>query len=447
MAFEIISIADKSAIKVAQLVENKAFGDKVWTNEFCRAVHMINQVLKGSYNLILESQASKTGGVKAERYVSLCSPTNISYMPDEILELLPPYKSSMILTDPNDPRHKHIQSFLQRVGETLHQAASAARNVGESDNSVESVKSLVTTIGTYLTSYGLRNKQFGNAQTAYSSMQSTKRMYDGQRKHHRSIFMGAVTIHHQNRLSSMNYYRVRSNLDDRLILNMLEFSLSPFTRIRRSAQAYLELIARIYRGTWVLCFPTLFDALQQGTDPDRMKGALYVLRYNAVGISRIGRTLNWYQGHLVRLVECLLSAHHETKASIQALVTKSIEELLGSMREPTSAIVEYRVEGVDKTIDSMVEVLRYKPDADLITRFNSNIRKVKAAQDEQWDILVDRVIAIASQPQLNWRYVLSASRILLQVQRRDRPTDVRMAKFHSQAMSNAHPKLRDYAIA
>jgi len=67
MAFEVIAIADKSAIKVGELIENKAFGDKVWTNEFCRAVHMINQVLKGSYNLILESEASKTGGVKAER--------------------------------------------------------------------------------------------------------------------------------------------------------------------------------------------------------------------------------------------------------------------------------------------------------------------------------------------------------------------------------------------
>ena len=370
-----------------------------------------------------------------------------SYLPDEILELPKPFKSSMILTDPNDPRHQHIQSFLQRVGETLHQAASATRDVGESDNSVECVKSLVTTIGTYLTSYGLRSKQFGSAQTAYAGMQGTKRMYDGQRKHHRSIFMGAVTIHHQNRLSSMNYYRVRSGLDDRLILNMLDFCLSPFTRIRRSAQAYLEAAARIYRGTWILCFPTLFDALKQGTDPDRMKGALYVLRYNPIGITRIGRTLNWYQGQLVTLVESLLNAHHENKASVQALVTKAIEELLGSIREPTSAIVEYRVENVDKAIDSMVEIIRYKPNPELIQRFNNSIRKVKAAQDQQWDILVDKVISIASDPQLNWRYVLSASRILLQVQRRDRPTDVRMAKFHSEAMLNAHPRLRDYAIA
>jgi len=67
MAFEIIAIADKSAIKVGKLIESKAFGDKIWTNEFCRAMHMINQVLKGSYNLILESEASKIGGVKAER--------------------------------------------------------------------------------------------------------------------------------------------------------------------------------------------------------------------------------------------------------------------------------------------------------------------------------------------------------------------------------------------
>jgi proteasome activator subunit 4 len=71
MAFEIIAIADQSAIKVGQLVEHKAFGDKMWTNDFCRSLHVINQVLKGSYNLILESKASKSGGVRADRCVFL----------------------------------------------------------------------------------------------------------------------------------------------------------------------------------------------------------------------------------------------------------------------------------------------------------------------------------------------------------------------------------------
>lgn len=66
MAFEIIAIADKCAMKIGNLIENKAFGDKVWTNEFCRSAHVIDKILKGSYNLFLEDPASKSGGKPSE---------------------------------------------------------------------------------------------------------------------------------------------------------------------------------------------------------------------------------------------------------------------------------------------------------------------------------------------------------------------------------------------
>lgn len=62
MAFEIIAIADKCAMKIGNLVENPSFGDKVWANDFCRSSHMVDKILRGSYNLFLEDSASKTGG-------------------------------------------------------------------------------------------------------------------------------------------------------------------------------------------------------------------------------------------------------------------------------------------------------------------------------------------------------------------------------------------------
>jgi proteasome activator subunit 4 len=330
------------------------------------------------------------------------------------------------------------------VGQTLHIAASATHNVGESDNSVESVRSLVITIGTYLTTYGLKAKQFSGAQAAYAGMQSTKKMYDSQRKFHRSVFMGAATVHHQNRLSSINFYRKRSALDDRLIRNMLDFCLSPFTRIRRSSQAQLESITRVYRGSSVLCLSTLFDNLQPGTDPDRMKGALYVLRYNTVGLAHLGR--RWIPGNLVRIIETLLNAHHETKASVQALVTKALDELLSLVREPSTSLKRYRVNDVDRAVDSMVEAIRYKPNPALVQEVHDNLLRAKTVQDEQWDLLVDRVIAIATAPQLGWRYVMASSRVLVQIGRRDRPADIRLAKFHAQFLLNSHPELRELGV-
>lgn len=447
MAFQILAIADRCAMKVGELIGNKAFGDKVWTNDFCRSTHLMDKILRGSYNLMLEDPATKQDGKPSETFVPPHQTVydvadNVRYLPQEMLDLPKPFKAGLILTDPSDPRHQHVTAFRRRVGETLHRAASVMRDAGESENSVETVKTLVTVIGTYLTTYGIKQKQFNNAQNAYSAMQNTKTMYESQRKHHRTIFMAAASVHNQNRLSSMAYYRSRSDLDDRLISNMLDFCLSPFTRIRRSAQSQLDTISRLYRGTWVLCFPTLFLALQPGTDPDRMKGALYVLRHNPVGIGRLARA--WTEGQLVRLAECLLNAHHENKASIQALVAKSMEELIAHMKEPTSYLAEYQTEGVDRAVDWLTESLRHKPDPALVQRLHDNLREVKKVQDEQWSLFVDRVIAISANPQLNWRYQRSACRLLYGVVRRDQPSDVRLAEFFSKAMSDPHPSIRDY---
>ena len=431
MAFDILNLAKSATDNIGGLLDKRAVGDQIWSNEFCRALNVIDKVLRGAYNLILEIDSLKQGGKKAE-----------SYLPPDMLKLPPPFKCGVLLQDPEDPRYQQVLEIRRLIGETLTRAASAMRDAGESDNSVEAVKLLVTTMGTLLTAYGIKAKQFSTAQNALTGIMAQKKLYEGQRKFHRSIFLAAASVHHQNRLTTLAYNRVRSELDDRLISNLLDFCLSPFTRIRRSAQHVLENIARLYRGTWVLAFPKLFDALQPGTDPDTMKGALYVLRYNALGISRIGR--DWRQ--LPQLVECLLGAHHENKASIQALVTKATDELLHNVREPSSYEINVRVEKVDEAIQSLEDSLKVKASSTVVDQLHSAIVETRTFQDQAHNTFVDKLITIASDPSLNWRYIISASRFLLVCARRDQPTDVRLAKYFGENAQNPHPRIRDFSM-
>ena len=44
-----------------------AIADKVWSNEFCRAINVVDKVLRGSYNLIAENSSLKKDGLQAER--------------------------------------------------------------------------------------------------------------------------------------------------------------------------------------------------------------------------------------------------------------------------------------------------------------------------------------------------------------------------------------------
>lgn len=67
MAFDILGLANERVDKLDSLLENRALGDKVWSNEFCRALSALDKVLRGSYNLLMEIESTKTGGVPAER--------------------------------------------------------------------------------------------------------------------------------------------------------------------------------------------------------------------------------------------------------------------------------------------------------------------------------------------------------------------------------------------
>lgn len=66
MAFEVIALADESLSQLGSLLERGSSGDSVWSNDFCRAVNVVDKVLRGSYNLIAEIESTKTGGALAD---------------------------------------------------------------------------------------------------------------------------------------------------------------------------------------------------------------------------------------------------------------------------------------------------------------------------------------------------------------------------------------------
>lgn len=434
MALEIIKIADEAVTGLNKLLDNRT-ADHEWINDFCRAIALVDEVLVGSHSLIEESSGKELSPVRATDIYPY-------KFPEQYTKLAKPYKAGFLLTDPADPRYQQVMQFRQRTGEMLNRAATILRTAGDSDNSVDCVKLLLNAIGSFLLAYGMRSKKYISASNAYETLRTTKRLFEGQRMHHRSVLLGASQVHHSNRLMNASYYRNRSPLDDKLIQSVLEFCLSPFVRIRRRAQTHFDSISKTYRGTQVLSLPTLFDALQPGTDPDRMKGALYVLRYNVIGIMKI--VPDWCC--LVQHVDSLLNAHHEPKASIQTLVIKAMEETVTKVREPTMFQYDVGTEAVDQAADDLTALISIKPDAQLIEAVKAADDARIKYQEEQYDLLVDHIRKNAADTSLNWRYQQAATRFLFSLVRRDRPTDVRLVDTFLQTAMNPHPRIRDYGM-
>lgn len=69
MVFEVIALANDAVSKLDVLLPKASSGDSTWSNEVCRAINVIDKVLRGSYNLFAEIEATKIGGLEAEKYV------------------------------------------------------------------------------------------------------------------------------------------------------------------------------------------------------------------------------------------------------------------------------------------------------------------------------------------------------------------------------------------
>lgn len=370
-------------------------------------------------------------------------PSDSSNFPDQLVHGCPPFKAGFVLTDPADPRHQKVMAFRQRTGEMLNRASTILRTAGDSDNSIDCVKLLLSAIGSFLVSYGIGGKRYTQSSQALEALAASKRLYEGQSKATRAVFCGTATVHHSNRLMTGSYNRWRTPLDDKLILSVLEFCLSPFVRIRRRAQAHFDRIAKCYRDCFMLTQPVLFDALKPGNDPDRIKGALYVLRTNNTGIARI--CMDWVG--MVEYLDLLLDMGHEPKASIQTLVHKAIDDTINKFPEPALMRCDVGLEAVDKATDEVIAVLPAPPAADFVHGIEDGSRRRLEFQDKQYDVNVDHVLAKAADPALNWRYQMACARLLYALVRRDRPTDSRLLDFFLKTVSHPHPRLRDYGIA
>lgn len=75
--------------------------------------------------------------------------------------------------------------------------------------------------------------------------------------------MRRASLYHASRLRLNSFYRKRSPLDDQLIADMCELSLSVYVQIRRSAQKGLDSMSHYFDGTRTLLYPRLFQALKR----------------------------------------------------------------------------------------------------------------------------------------------------------------------------------------
>ncbi|KAI0034963.1 hypothetical protein K488DRAFT_83562 [Vararia minispora EC-137] len=352
------------------------------------------------------------------------------------------------LTDPLDPRHQRAVAHRRRFGQVLHRAVQLLGGEHEGEDHIDAVLVVNRSIETYLTDYGLDPNDFAGQQKNYLTARESQRVSPKLKMHNRLILVRRAQLHHSSRVYLNALYRRRDAIDDSLIKDLAALSLSPYLRVRRQAQSSLHKVCSTFVRSTRMILPDMFGALMRGSDPDRMKGALYILWNKGTAMYAISdpKDPNLYGQYLLALLGC----QHQEKASL------SFPTLVSSLSKDALAFLEeesIRTDGYTDDVPAVLEALEQLKhyfsddcvDQHLLAEAREKGKRRVAVKLQRYDETVASIVQLALHPTTHWRYVYWSLKFLIGLIRRDAVPSAEVAKLFMLNTTSPHSSLRSTA--
>ncbi|KAG6897909.1 hypothetical protein C0992_009061 [Termitomyces sp. T32_za158] len=257
--------------KVESLLNNTSRWDNVDRNDFCRYL-----AVWGGLSTFFKEQPKEV--------INPClNEVELAEMVVVPLDV----NAGFTLEDASDHRYQKAAAYRLRYGDICQRAAFALRQKIGSEDHIDAVIGVTRAIDTFMLGYGLNRSDFDSLQKNYDQARDANRFWIKQRENSRLVFLKRAQVYHSGRVYMHSLYRRRSALDDRLLEELVELSLSPYTRVRRQAQNVLNNVCGYYVRSTRFILPSIFDALGKGSDPDRIKGALYLLWNKGTAVVKV----------------------------------------------------------------------------------------------------------------------------------------------------------------
>ncbi|KAF5377581.1 hypothetical protein D9615_005140 [Tricholomella constricta] len=394
--------------KVESLLEKTSSWDSVDRNDFCRYLLACRAVWGGLTTFYKE---------EPKDVANPC--LNDTEQPEMIVSSLD-VKAGFTLTDPNDPRFQKVAAHRLWYGNVCQRAASALRQKAGGEDHIDAVTVVIRALDSFLLGYALNRNEFDSLQKNYDQARDANRFWLKQRENSRLVLLKRA----QMIKYWMNWWNYRS-------LRILE---------SEGAQSVLHNTCGYYVRSTRYTLPVLFDALGKGSEPDRMKGALYVLWNKGIAAYALG-DLGFHGRYLLSLLNC----QHEEKPSIQKLVNTLAQDCLGHLTEEAIHTDAYMLvtPGAEAALDDLLSEFTPKlvnPGLlkEALEKSSLRISKRNAVHDDT----VSSVLEAAVRPTTHWRYVQMASRFLACLLRRDVPTAPEVARFFMEQSLSPQPTIR-----
>ncbi|KAI8928589.1 hypothetical protein BC831DRAFT_447887 [Entophlyctis helioformis] len=343
-----------------------------------------------------------------------------------------PLSSTVPFADPSSPKYKYWQSRELELLNFTHSLVQLLAT--ERADDVEAAQAAISCVNVALSFRGVHQPTFETKWQLYKYAKSTHKLCTEHKELPRYLEVRAAHLVHLGRVKQASLQRPYTPLVQTLVDDLAELAVCKYAEIRKTAQAALGSALRCFPLAKYPFFPRLLanlDASSGRTDPDRMKGSLYVLRTSHFLSMYL---YHWkYQSAFIR---ALVRAQHEDKPSILELIRKTHNDFLS------------RATGISITMPPMPQwILNHCAIVgdDLAAALPAHVARLadKTAESQQEYVrLVDSLTDFSQSHAAHWRFTAMAAEALDYVLRPEMPVTEGLARFALSTVVNEHPAMR-----
>lgn len=406
-AFELFSSQAETALKQLISLTNgtssiKRDGSgKDWSDEVTRNIILLRLMISGVSALFSNKEASKSRDLKNANQEgdTVMTGTNayegedispddpdseLDSSDDATIRPTFTYPVGYPLTE-DDPLYTSIHEIRQRIGKVLHVVHKFL--VEKQEDDVTCFSSLYTAYRCWFVDVGIeRSAHVLDRVTRLFAADIHPFKMSGIRKDYpRPLLVRRAYLYHLQRLRYNAAPRQRSKLDEDLLLDLAESSVSLYTDIRRNAQVAGEAALKSVWGSRLLIIPPLIQALKKGlkeNDSPRIKGALYSLLFGS-----LAKTLGRHWSHTPTLIKLFIEASTFDKPSVQKICNSALYQIIdyGRPLERMAVLDQHIVQAIAPSEDV----------SDQITKKRDSIQKKKISTEQRKAEFSDELVNLA----------------------------------------------------
>ncbi|KAI9851372.1 MAG: hypothetical protein M1838_003835 [Thelocarpon superellum] len=354
----------------------------------------------------------------------------LSDMDDEEVKPTFPYSAGYPL-NAGDPLQATVQHLRVKIGELLHHVHDFLTEKQEDD--VSCFTALYTVYRSWFVDVGIeRSAQVLDRVTRLLAADIHPYAVSGLRKEYpRPLLLRRANVYHLQRLRHNAAPRKKSDLDEKLLLDLVESSVSWYTEIRRNAQSAGESAIKVVIGARPLVIPPLLRALQEAiasNDFPRIKGAMFSLLFGSL-VKTLGRDWRFTPS----LIRSFIDASTVDKPSIQKLATGATYQVMDFGRpQETLVLLDEEIVQALAPAEPVAERIAKKREQVLKKRRNVEAKKAELASE-----LVD--LARAS----HWKKASRTAAMVINLGMRfDTIASDKMIDLITHGTIDSHPGLR-----